>query len=218
VFEALNIAPPAGDGGRDGDAGDTAERLPVSETPREEALSEVHPARWKAVVARHAKPLWAASVVIAGALAAVVAVALTSASPVSASSGAPQVDVLELTATDRIPEGWFGADDGTVAADYLGFTIFSYPGWNETRDDDTECVAAVITAQIPPTDDFDQYDWSYGGDFSSGCSVGAFPATVEVPVDRGAPDELTGRYPAARALQFVLDGDRVGVFVDGGSD
>jgi hypothetical protein len=165
---------------------------------------------------------WAASVVASAALAAVVTFTLTSTLPVSASSGAPQVENLRLEpASDRIPEEWFGVQDDTIGADFLGFTVFTIPGWSVEDDSGStgpNCIAVVKTAQIPPVDDFDQYDWTYGGDFYSGCGIGAFPATVEVPIRGGAPDELLARYPAAEALQFVLDGDRVGVFLDEGSD
>jgi hypothetical protein len=50
------------------------------------------------------------------------------------------------------------------------------------------------------------------------CSIGAFPATAEIPIDGDTPDALIERYPAGTALQFVLDGDRVGVFLDSASD
>ena len=39
-----------------------------------------------------------------------------------------------------------------------------------------------------------------------------------MPIDGDAPDELIDRYPEGAALQFVLDGDRVAVFLDSGSD
>nr|WP_201470715.1 hypothetical protein [Microbacterium hydrocarbonoxydans] len=165
---------------------------------------------------------WAASVVGSAALAAVVTFTLTSTPAVSASSGAPQIETLRLTAaSDRIPVGWFGAEDDTIAADYLGFTVFTIPGWYEVRDegdDASNCIAVVKTSQIPPVDRFDQNDWSYGGDVYSGCGIGVFPATVEIPIRGGAPEEFLAGHPEADALQLVLDGDRVGVFLDSGSD
>lgn len=179
--------------------------------PRRDARSMRHRAMW-----------WAASVVGAAAVAAIVTFILSSTSPVSASSGAPQIDTLPLeSASDRIPQEWFGARDDTIAADFLGFTVFTIPGWSVPSDSesaDPNCIAVVETAQIPPVDGFDQYDWTYGGDFYSGCGVGAFPATVEVPINSGAPEEMLERHPSAEALQFVLDGDRVGVFLDDGTD
>ncbi|WP_312170191.1 hypothetical protein [Microbacterium sp.] len=182
--------------------------------------AEVDPARRAEQVARRRTTWWAASVVGAAAVAAVITFTLSSTPAVSASSGAPQVETLRLTdASDRIPEGWFGVDGDTLGADFFGFTVFSYPGWNENRDPDggrVSCIAVVKTAEIPPVEGFDPNDWGYGGDFYSGCGIGVFPATVEVAVDRDAPDELTARYPSAEALQFVLDDDRVGVFLDSG--
>lgn len=163
---------------------------------------------------------WAASVVASAAVAAVVTFTLTSSPPVSASSGAPQVETLRLTgAADRIPEGWFGAGGDTIAADFSGFTVFAISNWGDARSDDggqPNCIGVVRTDQIPPVDGFDPNDWGYGGDFYSSCDIGVFPATVQLPISGSAPDELLERYPSAEALQFVLDGDRVGVFLDSG--
>ncbi|MCI1018976.1 hypothetical protein HWD99_10095 [Microbacterium sp. C5A9] len=196
------------------------ERAVNDEADPTDAEAEAAAARRTEQAARRRATWWAASVVGAAAVAAVVTFTLSSTPAVSASSGAPQVETLRLTdASDRIPEGWFGADDDTLGADFFGFTVFSYPGWTEPRDPDDErdrCIAVVKTAEIPPVDGFDQNDWTYGGDFYSGCGIGVFPATVQVPVGSGTPEELTARYPSAEALQFVLDGDRVGVFLDSG--
>jgi hypothetical protein len=182
--------------------------------------AEVDAARRAEQVARRRTTWWAASVVGAAAVAAVVTFTLSSTPAVSASSGAPQVETLRLTdASDRIPEGWFGADGESVAADFYGFTVFAVSNWGDARDADADeptCIGVVKTAEIPPVEGFDPNDWGYGGDFYSACGIGVFPATVQLPIDGDAPEELTARYPSAEALQFVLDDDRVGVFLDSG--
>lgn len=154
------------------------------------------------------------------ALAAVVTFTLASTPPVSASSGAPQIETLRLTgASDRIPEGWFGAGGDTLAADFLGFTVFAISNWGDARSeggDQPNCIGVVRTDAIPPVEGFDPNDWGYGGDFYSACDVGVFPATVELPLGGSAPEEMLARYPSAEAVQFVLDGDRIGVFLDSG--
>lgn len=165
---------------------------------------------------------WAASVVASAALAAVVTFTLASIPPVSSSSGAPQIETLRLAgASDRIPEGWFGAEGDSKAADFLGYTVFTIPGWYVMRDAeaaDPQCIAVLRTDEIPPPEDFDPNGWSFGGDVFTGCGVETFPATVEVPIRGGAPKALTDRYPSGVALQFVLDGDRVGVFLDSSAE
>lgn len=180
----------------------------------------VDAARHAEQVARRRTTWWATSVMGAAAVAAVVTFTLSSTPAVSASSGAPQVETLRLTdASDIIPEGWFGADGESVAADFYGFTVFAVTNWGDARDanaDEPTCIAVVKTAEIPPREGFDPNDWGYGGDFYSACGIGVFPATVQLPIGSGAPEELAARYPSAEALQFVLDGDRVGVFLDSG--
>jgi hypothetical protein len=46
-----------------------------------------------------------------------------------------------------------------------------------------------------------------------GCGAGDFRAATQFTVAPGLPRELIDRYPVGTSLQFVLDGDRVGVFV-----
>lgn len=79
----------------------------------------------------------------------------------------------------------------------------------------SDCFTIVPTASLPEPD-ADPDSWSYSGQMYSGCRVGDFPATIEMPIDSNAPRELTDVYPMGGAIQFVLDGERVGVFVDRG--
>lgn len=155
--------------------------------------------------------LWGLSVIAAAALAASITLAATSMAPVSVSSGAPQIATLEPAPLVEIPTGWFGAGPSSLVFEFYGLTLFETsqgyiaPG--------TDCFMIVPTEQLP-AEDADPNNWSMSGNMYSGCRVGDFPATVAVPVDSGMPEAIRNRFPPDSALQFVLDGDRVGVFLD----
>lgn len=170
---------------------------------------------------RWCAPLWVASVVVAAALAAVITYAFASIPSVSSTAGAPQVATLELTRAGVIPPGWFGADNETASAEFAGMTVFTNPGWysdSGQRSSESRCLNVVRSDQVPETADFTETSWSFEGQMYSACGVGEFPASVALPFDAGISDELAERYPEGAALQFVLDGDRVAVFLDSGSD
>ena len=156
--------------------------------------------------------MWGLSVVASAALAAGITYAATSMAPVSVSSGAPQIATLEPSPLVEIPAGWFGAGPSARAFEFYGLTLFETAhGYVGTGSD---CFMAIPTEQLP-AEDADPNNWSMSGPMHSGCRVGDFPATVEVPVDSGMPEEIRDRFPPGSALQFVLDGDRIGVFLDG---
>jgi hypothetical protein len=54
-------------------------------------------------------------------------------------------------------------------------------------------------------------DFVYGG-----CGAGVFPATVEFVVAEGMPDAFVEQFPIGTSVQFVFDGENVGVFADRG--
>lgn len=157
--------------------------------------------------------LWIMSVVVSSALAATITYALTTISPVSVSSGVPQVATLEPSAAVPVPADWLGAGEKSPVFDFYGYTLFTdesdlYPAPY------TGCLIVVRTDQVPTEEGFDPSSWTFEGEQYSGCGIGAFPAVVEVPFGENMPDELRARFPSGRALQFVLDDDRVGVFLD----
>lgn len=164
---------------------------------------------------RRRKMLWIASVVASSALAASVTYALTWITPVSASSGAPQIDSLEPSVAVEVPAGWFGADKNSVVFDYYGVTLFTgRSDYSAPNASDAECLFVVRTDQVPAEEDFDPTSWGFDGEMYSDCGVSIFPAAVEIPLGNKVPEELSARFPSGRSLQFVLDGDRVGVFLD----
>ncbi|MFG6446099.1 hypothetical protein ACFXQA_12590 [Microbacterium sp. P07] len=154
---------------------------------------------------------WVLSVVAAGSAAAAVTYALTSFAPVPVSHGARQIATLEPSSAVDIPTGWFGAGPSSAVFDFFGLTFFEttrgYTGAG------TDCISAVETEQLPEPD-ADPNSWSIQGTTYSGCRAGAFLATVQLEVDSSVPVELRAEFPEGSALQFVFDGERIGVYLD----
>ena len=159
------------------------------------------------------RTLWIAAAT-AAALAAGITYAVVSFAPVSASSGAPQISTLAPTNAIEVPVGFIGAVEDSPVFEFHGMTLFVGGGFGGAAAPGAACLLALGTDQIPAVADFDSSGWSIDGNVYSGCGVGAFPATVEVPLTSDAPGDLTETFPDGTALQFVLDGDRVGVFLD----
>jgi hypothetical protein len=178
------------------------------------------PTGWPASLARWRMPLWVASVVASAAVAALVTFAVTSLQTVSTSSGAPQVDTLRLTPEGAIPPSWFGAGSDVASAEFAGLTIFETPGWTSESGDrvsDNRCLSVARTSDLPEEGE-DEGDSYVGGPIYGTCGVASFPTALAMPFSDELPDELMERYPSGVAIQFVLDGDRVGVFVDSSDD
>lgn len=165
---------------------------------------------------RSTRILWALSVVAAATAAAAVTFAVVYIAPVSTSHGAPQIATLTPSTTTNIPSGWFGAGPSSMAFEFYGLTLYESTGGFGMAAGN-ECFTAVATDDLPdPDTENEMNNWSIQSAIYSGCRVGAFPAMISVPVNSGAPQELRDQFPANSALQFVLDGNRVGVFLDAG--
>ncbi|WP_191906611.1 hypothetical protein [Microbacterium lushaniae] len=169
-----------------------------------------------AAPARGARPRWAAvlwplSVVVAlsaGATAASLAMPLV---PRDAGAGATQVATLRPDPGFVWPDGLFGppSDDAQGYADFLGVTAITAPlGVYRTGGDDSTCVLLIPTDHLAD-DPEDGLEW-----MQSGCGAGPFPAAVAFTVDPQTPASLRGRFPVGTAMQFVFDGERVGVFAE----
>lgn len=151
----------------------------------------------------------------AAAVAAGITYAAVSFVPVSASSGAPQISTLAPMNAIEVPVGFVGAAEGSPAFEFHGLTLFlSSSGLSGVNPLEAACLMAVTSDQIPAAEDFTTDSWGVEGPIYSGCRVGVFPATIEIPLTPDAPPELREAFPGGTALQFVLDGDRVGVFLD----
>ena len=68
--------------------------------------------------------LWAASIVASAGIATAITYGLLAMSPVSASSGAPQVATLHPAPLVEVPSGWFGAGPSSRAWEFHGLTLF----------------------------------------------------------------------------------------------
>ena len=110
-----------------------------------------------------------------------------------------------LTLTEGgVAQDLFGTGtEPTLGASFHGLTIvkstnvFGGPG--------VVCLVAFRTSSDPG---------GFEGPMYTGCAGGALPATVQVGVDAVSPAALRSRYPDGTGLRFVLDGNRVHVFVD----
>lgn len=184
----LRVVHPSADASRE--SGDLLDRLDDESTWDEPvAPAASHEVTgWPGRLARWRAPLWVASVAASAALAASIAYAFAVVPPVSSSAGAPQIET----------PGWY-ADSGE-------------------RSSENVCLNVVRNDQLPDVRDFTETSWSFEGQRYAACGVGAFPPTVAVPFDSETPDELAERFPSGVALQFVLDGGRVGVFLDSGEE
>lgn len=153
---------------------------------------------------------WAVSIAAAVALTASVIWSLASLPVVSPVTGAQQVATLEADESVRLPTGFFGnASEGAPAYEYFGLVLgrSSAP----TFDGSGDCLIALDEDDLSPD------GMSVNGAVYYGCRAGAFPATIEMTVNDDAPEELQAEFPEGGALQFVLEGDRIGVFWDGGA-
>lgn len=156
--------------------------------------------------------LWALSVAAAAAAAAAFTFSLTYLPPMSTAENATQIASLESTTAVEIPAGFMGAEQSSRVYEYFGHTIFQAAGGYSFAEGG-DCIVVVQTAQIP--EDFDpQGGWSIESPIYSGCSAGGFPAVVQFTVDDSAPVETRAQFSDGAALQFVFDGERVGVFLD----
>jgi hypothetical protein len=180
----------------------------------DETPTSPDPAEPKQRLRTRTRLLWALSVVVVAAVAAGVTYAVTSMAPVSVSSGAEQIATLEPDSLVHVPTGWFGAGPSSAAYQYYGLTLFEAAGGFSSAGNGTQCFTIVATEQLP-ADDADPNSWSMNGPIYSGCRVGPFPATVQFAIDSNSPEELRARFPDGSALQFVRDGDRIGVFHSG---
>ena len=156
---------------------------------------------------------WIASVLLAAIVGAGVAYGAAVITPVPASSGLRQMTTLRPSTTVVVPVGFFGRTEGAPVFEYEGLTLF-VSRLNFGEREDVECLDVLPTELVPTPREYDPTQ-GIEGPFYSECSAGVFPATVvfRLDDDQAAPfDDL----PEGRAVQFVLRGDRVGVYLDRG--
>lgn len=153
--------------------------------------------------------VWIMSLVAAAAIAALATYGLVRIVPVTVSQGAEQIAALEPDSTRTVPSGWFGAGASSATYTFYGLTLFETT--NGLSGGAGDCFAVTLSSDLPTEDETFQNGYSTSGPVYSACRVGGFPATVTLGVDSNSPPELRTRFPDA-ALQFIKDGNRIGVF------
>ena len=149
---------------------------------------------------------WAASVLVVAVLVGGIVFALASVRPVTA-SGATQIESLTdpVDPPDWLSQ-WFPQGADPLAFSYNGLIVARAPGGPYGAGRDSHCLF------VADENAFNQSDGSITGQMYTGCGVSAFPATVQFVVDQNSTAQLREAFPKGTALQFVLDGDMVGVF------
>lgn len=151
--------------------------------------------------------LWGASLVATAAVATALTAGLTPTIAVSHDADVTLVGTVEVDDSAEWPV-FMGqrADGALVFEDFLGLTAMTQ-GEDAFAPQGIRCMSVVLT-------DYRSRDDSYVGPSFWGCGAGDFPVRVPVMIDEAAPDLLRERFAAGTALEFVLDGDRVGIFSD----
>ena len=158
--------------------------------------------------------LWAGSLAAVAAVASAASIAATTFVPVARTAGVAQVDTLRADpSADDSPVRSMGFDSSGVSvyADFHGLTAYAGTTQVDSSGTRAECLILIDTSTIPASGDItaSQIGYRYGG-----CGAGAFPATIEFVVTPDLPDAFRARFPVGSSLQFVRNGDHVGVFSD----
>ena len=149
---------------------------------------------------------WAASIAAVAIIVGGLVFGLARIPPVVTASGAQLVATLDdpLEASDRLRQ-WVGGETVRAFA-FEGLTVVRTPWAPFAQGSDGECLLVFSDEQLSA-------DGAISGAIYTGCRAGSFPATAELVVGDDSPQPLRDRFGGGTALQFVLDGDVVGVFV-----
>lgn len=142
--------------------------------------------------------------VLVAAVSAAVTWSLSTVAPVVTSSGARQVATLEQSG-QPVPGFFKSAGEGTRVYEFRGMTIVRTEG--SFYGTAGECIMAYPSLNASDSGD------AITGPTYYGCRAGDFPASVQFTVNTDAPAELRDSVGDGNGVQFVLDGDVVGVFV-----
>lgn len=158
--------------------------------------------------------LWAGSLAAVAAVASAASIAATTFVPVARTAGVAQVDTLQVDPSadaGAVRSMGFDSSGVSVYTDFHGLTAYTGMTQVDSAGTRAECLVLMDTSTIPAPGDSDvsQVGFRYGG-----CGAGAFPATIEFVVTPDLPDAFRARFPVGSSVQFVRDGDRVGVFSD----
>jgi hypothetical protein len=197
-------AQPTASGGDDGAEGPGESEVEDDEEPRE---------RRPLVRSRRQVWAWAISLAVVTALASAATALSVTFLPVSNSVGAPQVGTLEEDPDTETPS-IFGQRTGAERAfkDFYGVTAFVGFAQVDATENRSPCVYLLDSSEVA-----ERGARGVSGNFVyGGCGAGIFPATVEFVVAEGMPEPFIDRFPIGTSVQFVFDGENVGVFAEGG--
>lgn len=153
--------------------------------------------------------LWAASIAAVAAVTSAATAAGMTFVPVARTAGVAQVDTLVEDAAFDVPSFFGPIGEGARGfRDYLGLTAIV--GFQEVASGERAPCLYIVDAE-----DLREASGSFqGGYIFGGCGAGAFAPTAEFVVSDQLPEQLRERFPIGTSLQFVFDGERVGVFTD----
>ncbi len=193
-----------------------ADTAPVADTASDLSTDEAEERPERGPLVRRTRTLWlwAGSLAAVAALSSAASIAATTFAPVPRTAGVAQVDTLRPDpAVDTSALGTWGFDSADVAGytDFHGLTAFAGSTAVDSAGTRADCLLLVDTAIIPELGASGAFQ---GGYRSGACGAGVFPATVEFVVTPEMPDAFRERFPVGSSVQFVRDGERVGVFSD----
>ncbi|QEV99425.1 hypothetical protein F6J84_04405 [Microbacterium caowuchunii] len=161
--------------------------------------------RRRRAVSRRMRWVWAASLLAVAAVSAAATYAVTSVRPVDPTTGLVPAALLDPDPAIGLPSDfWNGALADVEVYEYFGI-------WAMRSDNDVfgkgDCVLITSAESISAQ------DGSLTGPVYMGCEAGGLPATVQFALDAEWPDAVLEQHPVGTGLRFVLNDDRVGVFV-----
>ncbi|WP_022880154.1 hypothetical protein [Microbacterium sp. B19] len=185
---------------------------PVPEADADAEAEEEPPRRGRPIRSRRVFWLWGISLALVAALSSALTVVSVSILPVQTSAGVPQIATLKPEDGRSIP-GIFGpaSSDGRAYPDFYGMSAFVAYAQFGPDGERNPCIFLTPTATIDELD-----AGGYSGFSQAGCGAGAFPATLQFVVNSTVPDAFVERFPRGSSVQFVFDGENLGVFSDAG--
>jgi len=199
------------------DAPADARTEPAVSTPEDAAVADEMPTARRPLL-RSRRSVWIAALAVAGLVAVTsgVTAAGVTFTTVDRTAGIAQTDALTPDPDLELGSaGYLGFDPTQVRgyADYYGLTVFAGVTQIDSEGNQAECLVVNETEELR---DISSARSSSIAVRLGSCGAGAFPASVEFIVSTSFPEPFRARYPVGTAVQFVLDGDDVGVFTAAG--
>lgn len=149
---------------------------------------------------------WGASILVVAVVVGATVFGLAALPPVSTMNGAPQVATLDepIEVPEWLTEGYFGTQNPIVYS-YENLLVVLTTGGSFGYG--SECILVVGESAYSS-------NGAMNGPIYSACGAGVFPAAASLVIDDFWTEDVREAIPEGTALQFVRDGDVVGVFRD----